>query len=81
MDGVCNDYIQFYEGNMNKPLTEKLCGSQKIDDIKTIDTHVVLRFHTNDNVTKRGFEIYYMRIEDYEVSLTLLIKLLLLFTL
>ena len=69
VNGSCVDFVRVYEGDMDHPITDELCGVQTIPELKTISEHVIVHVHTDDTITRRGFEIYYVRVEDYEVNM------------
>ena len=76
-NGTCVDFVRLYVADIDHPITEELCGVQSIPEIRTIDQHIILHIHTDNAIMKRGFELYYSRVEDYEVrafsSITILI--------
>ncbi|KAM8873002.1 bone morphogenetic protein 1-like isoform 2-T2 [Synchiropus picturatus] len=60
-EGDCGyDYVELYDGaDIKAPRLGRYCGSGVPEEIYSAGDAIVLKFHTDDSISKKGFHVHY----------------------
>lgn len=71
-DSGCNkDYIRIHDGeNVNGKILGKYCGRILVEPVRTSGNKLLLHFHSDESVERKGFKISWKAIEQVQTTQT-----------